>query len=543
MKQIFPYAIVLGLVALLVLLLVAGRGPDPAVRQRLQVALQSVLLHDAQLNRDVLLARAGLLPHYDSLTTLGRLLESDLATLQREEAALPEGTRAAIAEPLRLLSASVHGKLRLVEHVKSDNALLRNSLAYFTQSMQQLAARREQGRPAVAVTALTEVMLRFVQTPDDTLAAELQSALARVDELTGEPADLAPLVDHGRLIMRLLPGLDSSVARIIDSPTSVQAEELQRRLTADLNRENARANRSRVALFAVTVALLGYAVYQVRRVRARTRELQRKDAQLIHANRLTSLGMLVSGMAHEVKTPNQLVLMNAETLARTWTDAVEALASQPGSEEMTLGGVPFPEVWEAVPALIRQMRDGARRIDRIVGDLREFVRPAAREPVRYQVNDVVTHALRLLQHFIHTRTERFSTSLADRLPCVHGDPQHLEQVVVNLVINALEALPDRRRAVRVATWHEPPQHVVLEVADEGVGIPRDHLPRLGEPFFTTKAATGGTGLGIAIARSLVHLHRGRLEYRSAPGRGTRAVVQLPCADNEHAGERLPIGIT
>jgi signal transduction histidine kinase len=110
--------------------------------------------------------------------------------------------------------------------------------------------------------------------------------------------------------------------------------------------------------------------------------------------------------------------------------------------------------------------------------------------------------------------------------------------VVNLVTNALEALPDRRCGVTVATAFDAiKRQVVIEVRDEGVGITPEHLGRLCDPFFTTKQASGGTGLGLAITSSLVRLHGGRLTFASEPGKGTRALVTFPCGPGEESSSQ------
>src|SRR5262249_29153047 len=178
-----------------------------------------------------------------------------------------------------------------------------------------------------------------------------------------------------------------------------------------------------------------------------------------------------------------------------------------------------------------EVHDGARRIGRIVGDLKDFARPPSCTRSPFLLNEAVQRALRLLAHVIHTRTHRFEVTLASDLPVVEGDAQQVEQIVVNLVLNALEALPDREQGVRVSTAFDPIERtVVLEVRDEGVGIPVEHLARMCDPFFTTKRETGGTGLGLAITSSLVRNHGGRLTFTSEPGKGTRAIVTIPLSD-------------
>jgi signal transduction histidine kinase len=262
-------------------------------------------------------------------------------------------------------------------------------------------------------------------------------------------------------------------------------------------------------------------------------QTRQQELQLIQANKMTALGTLVSGMAHEVNNPNQLVLMNTQMLADTWDDAVPILdAYAREGDDFLLGGLPYTEIRHTLPLLIQDLHAGAQHIDRILHDLRDFARPCARrlqETVSF--NDAVRHGVRLLRHLIQRKTMQFQMELAESLPPVWGDAQHLAHVVVNLLVNALEALPDPGCGVRVSTRLVPEDHcLVLEVADQGVGIAPEHLARLCDPFFTTKAASGGTGLGLAITANLVHTHGGRLTFQSEPGQGTCVGVTLPVAD-------------
>ena len=195
---------------------------------------------------------------------------------------------------------------------------------------------------------------------------------------------------------------------------------------------------------------------------------------------------------------------------------------------------------DTIPALVREVHDSARRIDRIIEDLKDFARPRAQAAATaLQVNDAVQRALRLLAHLIKKHTDHLHVDLASGLPSVRSDAQHVEQIVVNLVTNALEALPDRRCGVTVATAFDAAEcRVVIEVRDEGVGIAPEHLRHLCDPFFTTKQASGGTGLGLAITSSLVRLHGGRLTFASELGKGTRALVTFPCGPEEESSSQI-----
>jgi PAS domain S-box-containing protein len=262
---------------------------------------------------------------------------------------------------------------------------------------------------------------------------------------------------------------------------------------------------------------------------------RQQKLQLIQANKMTALGTLVSGVAHEINNPNQVVLMNARVLAKAWDDAVEILDTyERENGGFSLGGLPYTEMRDTIPMLVRDVHDGALRIGRIIDDLKDFARPRMRGAhTVLQMNDAVQRALRLLAHMLKQRTDHLHVDLAQGLPSVRGDAQHIEQVVVNLLTNALEALPDRRHGVTVTTAFDTVERcVLLEVRDEGVGIPPEHLARLCDPFFTTKHESGGTGLGLAITSSLVRVHGGRLSFASEPGQGTRALVTFPCCDEE-----------
>jgi polar amino acid transport system substrate-binding protein len=145
----------------------------------------------------------------------------------------------------------------------------------------------------------------------------------------------------------------------------------------------------------------------------------------------------------------------------------------------------------------------------------------------------VRAAVRLVDPSIQKATHRFELSLAPGLPRVRGNAQRIEQVVVNLVLNACQALPDPSRAVRVSTRRTPDAAgVQLLVEDEGIGIPPEHLSRLTDPFFTTKRDSGGTGLGLSVSAGIVKEHGGTLEFRSSQGAGTTVVLTFPALPPE-----------
>jgi signal transduction histidine kinase len=261
-------------------------------------------------------------------------------------------------------------------------------------------------------------------------------------------------------------------------------------------------------------------------------ELRRHQQQLVQADKMAALGVLVSGVAHEINNPNGFILLNMPTLRAAFLDALEILDDHRAREgDFKLAGLSYDRMRAEIPQMLDEMHAGGRRIKHIVQDLKNFARredTPTLEPV--DVNRVVAAAVRLVDNSIRNATSRFTTELAPALPEVLGNAQRIEQVVVNLLLNACQALPAPERAIRLATRLDPgAEAVVVEVSDEGVGIAPEHLPRLTDPFFTTKRESGGTGLGLSVSAGIVKEHGGRLEFSSTVGAGTTATLVLPCA--------------
>lgn len=261
-------------------------------------------------------------------------------------------------------------------------------------------------------------------------------------------------------------------------------------------------------------------------------ELRSNQQQLVQADKMAALGILVSGVAHEINNPTGIILMNMPTLRKIFRDA-ERILDQYGEEhgEYSLGGLSYERVRKELPLLLEEMQDGAERIKRTVNDLKDFARKDD-EAVKglLDFNAVVQTAVRLVDVTTRNVTNNFSALYANNLPKVVGNAQRIEQVVVNLIMNACQALPDPDRAITISTHFDPQANVVvLFVKDEGTGILQEHLPHLTDPFFTTKRENGGTGLGLSISATIIKDHGGELTFDSTPGKGTTVKCTLPVA--------------
>ncbi len=266
-------------------------------------------------------------------------------------------------------------------------------------------------------------------------------------------------------------------------------------------------------------------------------ELRVNQQQLVQAGKMAAVGVLASGVAHEVNNPNALILLDLPILKAAFEDALPALDAHARAEpDFALAGLPYARMRQEIPQLLDEVLAGSRRIKHIVADLKDFARKddAPRlEPT--DLNDAARAAVRLVDAKIRSATRRFEAALAEDLPPVRGNAQRLEQVVVNLLLNACQALPDPGRRVALSTRLDAERGtVLLEVRDEGRGIAPEHLPRLTEPFFTTRRETGGTGLGLSVSAGIVKEHGGSLEFDSRPGAGTRVTLSLPALARDAA---------
>uniref|UniRef100_A0A831UEW4 histidine kinase n=1 Tax=Geobacter metallireducens TaxID=28232 RepID=A0A831UEW4_GEOME len=256
------------------------------------------------------------------------------------------------------------------------------------------------------------------------------------------------------------------------------------------------------------------------------------QSRLIHANKMTSLGVLVSGIAHEINNPNTFIQGNATLIESFWRDALPILDRYRTERgDFTLGGLPYGEVERIIPRLVHGVKEGSRRISAIVSNLKDFAREdTAKAFMPINVNKIVEDAKLILSYQIHRYTDHFRMELAEDLPLALGKPQQIEQVVINLIMNALQALPDKGAGITIATMadHDSPG-VIVAVRDEGEGMPREVLDRITEPFFSTRLERGGTGLGLSISAAIIREHNGTLAFESTPGGGTTATVTLPMA--------------
>ena len=260
-------------------------------------------------------------------------------------------------------------------------------------------------------------------------------------------------------------------------------------------------------------------------------QIKRQQLQLIHADKMASLGLLVAGVAHEINNPNTSIMLNVPLLTKIWEDVLPILEDHEARHgAFTLANLPIKNAKEEIPRLLSGIAGGSERVKHIVENLRNFGRlNEGRNLGPIAINDVVEFAVSLLEGQIDRFTDSFSVEYGRDIPMFEGDFQEIEQVVINLINNACQAVSSRASGISVATVHHD-GHVLVRVSDEGEGIPEQNLNKIMDPFFTTRGDEGGTGLGLSVSFGIVKQHGGSLEFDSTLGRGTTATILLPALD-------------
>lgn len=235
-------------------------------------------------------------------------------------------------------------------------------------------------------------------------------------------------------------------------------------------------------------------------------DLQRKE--LTHMMRVAALGELSGGIAHELSQPLAAILANAQ--------AAQALLAQKTRDE------------EALSEILAEIVQEDFRAGQVVHRLRRLLKRGEQQSVPTSLNDLITSTIALLHAEFVDRKIKVEIELDGALPWVSGDPIQLQQVLLNLMMNAMEAMantPSQRCLLSVATQMTKDGFIEVKVTDRGPGIAPNELSRLFEPFFTTKGH--GLGLGLSICSTIIQSHRGQLNISNAPGGGAVAVVRLP----------------
>ncbi|HET6612651.1 MAG TPA: ATP-binding protein [Kofleriaceae bacterium] len=272
-----------------------------------------------------------------------------------------------------------------------------------------------------------------------------------------------------------------------------------------------------------------------REVAARSSELRQAHAQLIHQEKMSSLGRLVAGIAHELNNPINFVYGNIDFLAQYMEDALRLASLVSDAPDLSPAlrqridafkeEIEYEHLVVDARKLIRSIRSGAERTAGIVRDLKTFSRPSATQEETDVVAAIDT-TLSLIAPLIKGRVQ-VDTEIPPNVPCVIANAGHIGQVLMNILTNAAEAIEGAGRIRVTVTVGDDDSEVAIAIADTGTGIPLDIREKIVDPFFTTKEVGEGTGLGLWISENIIRSHGGTLTIASEVGRGSTFTIRLP----------------
>jgi two-component system NtrC family sensor kinase len=247
------------------------------------------------------------------------------------------------------------------------------------------------------------------------------------------------------------------------------------------------------------------------KVEERSQQLRKIQLQLMQSEKLASLGRLASGVAHEINSPLTGILTFSHLLMRKLKDN--------------------PELQKELELIVRE----TTRVSAIARGLLDFARESKPQKRPCNINDLILHTLSLVERQAVFQNIRIAKNLDPQVPIILLDANQIQQVFMNVLLNAADAMPQEGTLTITSTYPAGDSFVQVKFTDTGCGIPEENLSRIFDPFFTTKAEKKGTGLGLAVSYGIIDRHRGRIEAQSEVGRGTTIAIHLP----REAAEEVP----
>jgi two-component system, NtrC family, sensor kinase len=530
---------------------------------------------DAEWNVDVLRSKTDLNTHSDPVASPLPLIASMQSRLaERTDGAwADDAARTRLAPMLADFTAAMDRKIALIERFRSQNAILRNSSRYVPLAGSELveAARNRVAdkRTAVELQEAAETLVADVMTylllPDAPLRAHIEEHDAALGALAPRlPADVAALVEqvrpHVQAVLRQQKIGDDLLVQLAALPTANKLDSLMDAYGQENSRLLAEQQIWTLAMLGYAALLLGLLGWQGWRLfrsdrllndssaalKRADRDLQASQAALVQAEKMSALGQMVAGIAHEINTP--LVYVKGtigvlrEHMARVselaerslvFTEMLAAKERDPAalSREYTevrrlAGNAVERGMLNELVKLLEEGAGGIDKISEIVLNLKQFSRLDHARVTSFDVREGLESTLLLARSMLkHRVTVIREFGDVSRIACA---PSQINQVFLNLITNAAHAIPeDRAGFLTLRTEMDDDKTVRIEIQDNGTGIRQDVLPKIFDPFFTTRGTREGTGMGLSISHKIVKQHGGAILVDTEVDVGTVFTILLP----------------
>lgn len=578
---------------------------DPRLHEQRLALLRQIDNLDVQLNRTVMqtsftsLAEAG-----DERVRITNELGEALTWITDGPLSLKTLTTG-LDDALTTFQMTIEDKFVLAfdfeaRNTRLNTGLINNLDAVVTQAAALSAAARGEAAERVRelLTQLTAELVAHGVTPSPANAKAITALLGEIRTLTeAQPpafrAAAEPLLSRAEDTLSYKNELVGKLNEFIDRPTGAQLRTVERLYADWYQGQVAGANNYRVVLASYTgllLIVLAFLGFRLRRsyreldraneqlskanetlesqVQERTKDLSKalkelrdSEAHLVQSEKMASLGQMVAGVAHELNTPLGYARSNTTIVRTSLAEIRELCAAQTRALKLLTGGAPDEEVAAALAVAqqsaasvnLEQLSDdldnlladadhGLSQIAELVSSLKDFSRVDRSRSDLFSINDSIESALKIAHNQLKHRIEVVKSYA--NLPKIQCSPSQLNQVFLNLITNAAQAIEGSGK-IFIHTSAEA-GGVAARLLDTGCGMTEEVKARIFEPFFTTKPVGKGTGLGLSIVYRIVEDHGGRIEVRSAPGKGTEFTLHFPLKQGEaasalrtHSNEPMP----
>ncbi len=591
-RIVYPLAALL-LTGLLAVLVMKTRAVDFDAHNEILGTLRELKQIDAEWNVEVLRAKTGLATNYDRVASPLPLIASLESALRGKAGAFWQERAEATARLLPLLDAyksAMDRKIQAIENFKSQNAILRNSSRFMPVAATDLIAQtrptsiawEQKSQIEQALNHLLADTMTYSLAPDQGLRDRIGSGTQAIRQLT---AGMAPevlervetLVAHVDTVLRQQERGAKLLAEMAAVPTAKAVDALSDAQSQEHDLLLADQQVYRLVLIAYSTFLLmllafaAWRLFNYYKLLNRTnlalhktnQELKESQVHLVQAEKMSALGQMVAGIAHEINTPLAYVkgtfsvlneqLSPMQTLAAHSYQFARQMRA-PNRDKATLStqfrGVETSAktlvengVLDDMTKLLKDGIHGIEQISEIVLNLKNFSRLDRAKVAEFSVHSGLDSTLLLARNLLKEKVQ--IRKEYGNVPNITCSPSQINQVLLNIITNAVHAMPERAtpNVITLRTGMEDDKTVRIEIQDNGTGIPKEVLPKIFDPFFTTKPIGQGTGMGLSISFKIIQEHGGKILVDTEAGVGTVFSILLPVkpverAQAEHVGGEM-----